>query len=74
MEQAFLAMEGRAGFSLTAAPKASWLHTWRGVVGTQVGFSLPRTAIFGFGPVPACRHLHGGVPCQLPKEEFHVHQ
>lgn len=45
---------GRAGFSLTAVPKApgQGLHTWRGALGARMGFSLPSTAIFGFGPCP----------------------
>lgn len=65
---------GRVGFSLTAVPKAPWLHTWRGVVGTQMGFSILAQQYLGLGSVPACRHLHGRLPCQLPKEEFHVQQ
>lgn len=62
---------GRAGFSLSAAPKTSWLHTWRGGLGTLVGFSLPSTAIFGFQPnifgFGPCPCLQGGFPGSLQR-------
>lgn len=41
-----------------------WVHGW--------DFPSQAQQYLGLGPVPGCRHLHGRVPCQLPKEEFRV--